>query len=166
MVRRGRRFESVRGIAQSPANAIFVLPAMARSRPFAGTRRYILGLTGTRGHARRLATQPGTCSRHSIATAHSKSSCNSSLAVARDGAKLATSFTREGSTVRVRQRACREAPQKAGFLSSKPATHATPRVREAPRSAATRTRCRTSRSRGSPCRKRGRRPRAESRLAP
>jgi hypothetical protein len=71
-----------------------------------------------------------------------------------------------GSTVRVRQRACREAPQKAGFLSSKPATHATPRVREAPRSAATRTRCRPSRSRGSPCRKRGRRPRAESRLAP
>jgi integrase len=40
-----------------------------------------LGLAGTRGHARRLATQPGSCSRHSIATTHSKSSCKNAVGV-------------------------------------------------------------------------------------
>ena len=52
---------------------------------------YILGMAGTRGHARRRATRPGTCSRHSIATKHSKSSCKHAVAVARAGATLTPS---------------------------------------------------------------------------
>jgi hypothetical protein len=43
---------------------------------------YILGLAGTRGHARRLAAQPETCSRHSIASTHPKSSCKAEVGVA------------------------------------------------------------------------------------
>jgi hypothetical protein len=57
---------------------------------------YILGLAGTRGHARRLATQRGTCSRDSITTAHPKNSCKHQPGVARAGVRLATSFAREG----------------------------------------------------------------------
>jgi hypothetical protein len=57
---------------------------------------YILGLAGTRGHAGRLATHPETCSRHSIATTYSKSSCKQAVGVYRAGATLTPSFDREG----------------------------------------------------------------------
>jgi hypothetical protein len=52
---------------------------------------YILGLAGTRGHARRLAAQPETCSRHSIASTHPKSSCKAEVGVACSDATLTPS---------------------------------------------------------------------------
>jgi hypothetical protein len=56
---------------------------------------YILGLAGTRGHARRLAAQPETCSRHSIASTHLKTSCKAGVGVACSDATLTPSFARE-----------------------------------------------------------------------
>lgn len=57
---------------------------------------YILGLADTRGHARRLATHRGTCSRESIGTTGSETACKNRFGVAHAGANLTTSFAREG----------------------------------------------------------------------
>jgi hypothetical protein len=80
---------------KSPANGHVVLPAW---RDFDASRvrdGSILGLAGIRGHVRHLATQRGTCSRPSMATTCSESSCKPRFGVARVGAKLTTSFARE-----------------------------------------------------------------------
>ena len=63
---------------------------------------YILGLAGTRGHARRRATRRGTRSRHSIATTRAKSSCKQAIVVARAGATVTPSFAREGLIGQIR----------------------------------------------------------------
>ena len=88
------------GLPKSPANGHL---CCLRWRDFDASRvpdGYILGRAGTRGHARRRATRPETCSRHSIATTHSKSSCKHAVAVARAGATLTPSFVREGVAAR------------------------------------------------------------------
>jgi hypothetical protein len=59
----------------------------------------ISGRAGTRGHARRLATQLGRCPRHSIATIHSKSSCKQAVDVVGAGVTPTPSFAREGVSV-------------------------------------------------------------------
>jgi hypothetical protein len=58
---------------------------------------YILGLAGTRGHARRLAAQPESCSRHSIASTHPKTSCKAEVGVACSDATLTPFFAKRVS---------------------------------------------------------------------
>jgi hypothetical protein len=95
MVRRGRRFESVRGLHKSPANGHVVLPALARFRRFAGTRRVHFG---TGGHSRARATS------RDIAwnvleildrCLSSKSSCKQASALPILAGRLTPSFARE-----------------------------------------------------------------------
>jgi hypothetical protein len=154
------------GLHKCPANATFLCCLRWRDLDASRVRDgYIL----TGGHSRARATSRDTA-WNVLETLDRDRSLEKflqlDLAVARPGAKLATSFTREGVDRFESARGLVEKPRKKrGFCRlSQQLTQR--RVREAPRSAATRTRCRTSRSRGSPCRKRGRRPRAESRLAP
>jgi hypothetical protein len=83
-------------LQKSPANGHMMLPAMARFRDFAGTRRVHFG---TGGHLRARATSRDAaraCSTDSIASTESESSCKPTVVVARAGAKLTTSFAREG----------------------------------------------------------------------
>ena len=84
------------GLHKSPGNGHVVLPVMTKSGLFAGTRRVHLGLAGTCGHARRLATQPGTWSRSRLRPHPSKRSCKQAVRVARVGVTLTPSFAREG----------------------------------------------------------------------
>jgi hypothetical protein len=96
MVRRGRRFESVRGL-ETKALQIGIWCCL-RWRDFDASRvrdGHILGLAGTFGHARRLATQPGTCSTRSHATTAKQSSCKRASGIARADARLTTSFAKE-----------------------------------------------------------------------
>jgi hypothetical protein len=58
---------------------------------------YIFGLAGTRGHARRLATQRRACSADSKAQIESERSCKPTFRVARAGATRTPSFASEGS---------------------------------------------------------------------
>src|SRR4249920_3475792 len=97
MVRRGSTVR-VRQRAFLKALQMGVLCCL-RWRDFDASRvqdGYIFGLAGTRGHARRLVTQPGTCSRHSIATTCSKSSCKNAVGVSFAGTTLTPSFAKEG----------------------------------------------------------------------
>jgi hypothetical protein len=84
------------GLHKSPANGPVVLPVMARFGFLRVRDGYILGLAATRGRARRLATQAGTCSRRSIAATDSESSCKQVIGVARAGATPTPSFASEG----------------------------------------------------------------------
>ena len=84
------------GFAKSPANGHVVLPASAKIRRAAGTKRVHFG---TDGHSRARATSrdtSGACSRQSIAATHSKNSCKYVVVVARAGARLTPSIAREG----------------------------------------------------------------------
>ena len=84
------------GLSKSPANGHFVLPAMARCRRFAGTRRVHFG---TGGHSRARATSRdiawNVLETRDRAT-NSKSSCKQAVGVARAGAALTPSFAKEG----------------------------------------------------------------------
>jgi hypothetical protein len=87
------------GFPKRPAKGQFVLPAMARFRRFAGTRRVHFR---TGGHSRARATSrdtAGMCSRSSSASTHSRGSCKEAHLVARTGAMLTPSLTREGSAL-------------------------------------------------------------------
>jgi len=84
---------------------------------------YILGLAGTRGHARRLAAQPETCSRHSIASTHPKSSCKAEVGVACSDATLTPSFAREGIGCPVARRRAPRTPSTSAHVA--PDSHAT-----------------------------------------
>jgi hypothetical protein len=64
---------------------------------------YILGLAGTRGHPRRLATQRMTWSGHAIATNDSKGSCKAASCVARTGAEVTTSFAKRASMILLKE---------------------------------------------------------------
>ena len=85
------------GFAQKPCKSAC---CVARSGEISIVRGYedgyISGLAGIRGHARRLATRRGVCSTESIADYNSKSSCKLTPPVAWVGAKVTTSFAREG----------------------------------------------------------------------
>jgi hypothetical protein len=83
------------GFEKSPANGMCCCLARRNLRASRVRDGYILGLAGTRGHARRLAAQPETCSRHSITPTHPKSSCKAEVGVACSDATLTPSFARE-----------------------------------------------------------------------
>ena len=57
-----------------------------------------MGLTDTRGHARRLATRSGRCTDDRIATPRSKNSCKLELCVARADATLTLPSLQRGSS--------------------------------------------------------------------
>jgi hypothetical protein len=93
----GRRFESVRGLRESPANGPVVLPGWARIA-CAGTRRvHVPGLAGMRGHGRRLAAPCDTAHRRDKAARSRESPCTRAPAVALLGRSL-TPPCREGVT--------------------------------------------------------------------
>jgi hypothetical protein len=96
MVRRGSTVR-VRQRASRKALQMGICCCLARRNLRASRVRdgYILGLAGTRGHTRRLAAEPETCSRHSIASTHPKSSCKAEVGVACSDATLTPSFARE-----------------------------------------------------------------------
>jgi hypothetical protein len=96
MVRRGSAVR-VRQRASRKALQMGICCCLLRRNVRASRVRdgYILGLAGTRGHARRLAAQPETCSRHSIASTHPKTSCKAEAGVACSDAMLTPSFARE-----------------------------------------------------------------------
>ena len=92
MVRRGSAVR-VRQRASRKALQMGICCCLPRRNVRASRVRdgYILGLAGTRGHARRLAAQPETCSRHSIASTHPKTSCKAEVGVACSDATLTPS---------------------------------------------------------------------------
>jgi hypothetical protein len=97
MVRRGSTVR-VRQRASRKALQMGIWRCLPRQNLRASRVRdgYILGLAGIRGHARRLAAQPETCSRHSIASTHPTNSCKAEVGVACSDARLTPSFAREG----------------------------------------------------------------------
>ena len=97
MVRRGSTVR-VRQRASTKALEMGMLCCL-RWRDFESARvrdGYILGRAGARGHARRLATQSEACSVHRSVISVKESPCKRRFGVARAGAKVTTSFAREG----------------------------------------------------------------------